>query len=173
MGGRTKNLTKTPILVLFVILISVGIGTASLTNAQVGTVPDWFRGVAGFWAEEKISTAEFLEGLEFLIDHEVIVVPGYVQAADAQSVDQESLDEIWATINSLQNQIDSIDTEVQANDNLDFADGTNYIQWNEKFKILDTREDLRVGNTMYVGTYTPDDDDAIWMDSGNEYIMWD
>jgi len=109
VGGRTTNLTKTPFLVFFVILISVGIGTASLTNAQVGTVPDWFRGVAGFWAEEKISTTEFLEGLEFLIDQGVIQVPGYVQAADAQSINQTSIDDLWSVVADLQNQIDIIE----------------------------------------------------------------
>lgn len=38
-------------------------------------VPDWFRGVAGFWAEEKITTAEFLDSIEFLITEEIISVP--------------------------------------------------------------------------------------------------
>ena len=92
VGGRT-NLTKTPFLVLFVILISASIGTASLTSAQLGTVPDWFRGVAGFWAEEKITTNEFLDGIEFLIDQEVIKVPGYVQAAEAELESSESVED--------------------------------------------------------------------------------
>ncbi|MGQ0791349.1 MAG: hypothetical protein ACT4NJ_03885 [Nitrosopumilaceae archaeon] len=47
-------------------------------------VPDWFRGVAGFWAEEKISTEEFLDSIEFLITEKIITVPGFVLAADAE-----------------------------------------------------------------------------------------
>lgn len=47
-------------------------------------VPDWFRGVAGFWAEEKISTAEFLDSIEFLITEEIITVPGFVSVTDAE-----------------------------------------------------------------------------------------
>jgi len=107
VGGRT-NLSKTPFLVLLVILILASIGTTSLANAQLGTVPDWFKGVAGFWAEGKLTTQEFLDGIKFLIDQGIISVPGYIQAAEAQSVDKQSLDEIWSTINSLQDQVDNI-----------------------------------------------------------------
>ena len=116
MGGRTTNLTKTPFLVLFVILISASIGTASLVNAQLETVPDWFRGVAGFWAEEKISTSEFLDGIEFLIGQEIIQVPGYVPTADAQSINQTSIDELWSTIADLQNRVDNIEQNPNTED---------------------------------------------------------
>jgi len=111
VGCRRTNLTKTPFLVLFVILISVGIGTASLSNAEVGTVPDWFRGVAGFWAEEKISTSEFLSSLEFLLEQEVIQVEGYglLSEAQADGIDQTSIEELWSAIGDLQNQVDAIE----------------------------------------------------------------
>jgi len=111
VGGRTTNLTKTPFLILFVILISVSIGTASMSNAQLGTVPDWFKGVAGFWAEGKITTTEFLDGITFLIEQEVIQVPGYVQAAEAQSINQTSIDELWIAIADLQNQEGDSDSQ--------------------------------------------------------------
>jgi len=112
VGSRT-NLTKTSFLVLFVILISASIGTASFANAQIGTVPDWVKNTAGWWSEGKVSTQEYLDGLEFLIKNEIIMVPGFIQIAQAQSVNQTSLNEIWATINSLQNQIDSIESAEQ------------------------------------------------------------
>ena len=47
-------------------------------------VPDWFRGVAGFWADGKIATSEFLDSIEFLITEKIITVPGFVSVADAE-----------------------------------------------------------------------------------------
>jgi len=38
-------------------------------------IPDWIRGVAGFWAEEKITDDDFGEALTFLIENEIIVIP--------------------------------------------------------------------------------------------------
>lgn len=38
-------------------------------------IPAWVKGIAGFWAEGKISDAEFGQGLAFLIDNEIIDVP--------------------------------------------------------------------------------------------------
>ncbi|MCH7560608.1 MAG: hypothetical protein IIC67_04430 [Thaumarchaeota archaeon] len=38
-------------------------------------IPAWFKGVAGFWAEDKISDNEFGEGVTFLIDSGIIKVP--------------------------------------------------------------------------------------------------
>ena len=95
-------------------------GTSSMANAQLEAVPDWIKNTAGWWSEGKVSTPEFLDGIEFLINQGIILVPGYVQVADAQSVDQESLDEIWTTIDSLQNQIDSVGSEDKESQPLGF-----------------------------------------------------
>lgn len=38
-------------------------------------IPSWIKGVAGFWAEGKISDADFIEGLSFLINSGIIKVP--------------------------------------------------------------------------------------------------
>jgi len=53
------------------ILISGNIGLVSAG----GEVPNWFKGVAGFWAEDKISTDEFVDGIEFLLSQGIIKVP--------------------------------------------------------------------------------------------------
>ncbi|MDF2423568.1 MAG: hypothetical protein OPY09_05090, partial [Nitrosopumilus sp.] len=79
-------------IILFTI-ISVLIVTVSITSISAQSqyeIPTWVKGIAGFWAEGKISDSEFGEGLSFLIDSQIIKVP---------------------LIQELQNQIDQLKTE--------------------------------------------------------------
>lgn len=39
------------------------------------TIPDWVKNVAGFWCENKIDDSSFVEGIQYLIDNSIIVVP--------------------------------------------------------------------------------------------------
>ena len=57
------------ILLSFIIISSV-----SLAYSQNDTIPTWIKGVAGYWAEDKITDKEFIEALEFLIESNVIKV---------------------------------------------------------------------------------------------------
>jgi len=59
------------IAIAFVFLFS----SASIYAQSQYDIPAWFKGVAGFWAEDKISDDEFGEGLSFLIDNDIIEVP--------------------------------------------------------------------------------------------------
>jgi len=73
------QILKPKILGVLIPVIAVGIffgvPLIPMSASAAGEVPDWFKGVAGFWAEEKITTAEFLDGIVFLIDQEIIQVP--------------------------------------------------------------------------------------------------
>lgn len=40
-------------------------------------IPEWIKGVALFWVEESIDDEEFIEALEFLLENEIIQVPGW------------------------------------------------------------------------------------------------
>jgi len=40
-------------------------------------IPDWIKAVAIYWIEGSITDEKFIEVLEFLIEHEVIVISGY------------------------------------------------------------------------------------------------
>ena len=57
-------------LVLFFVIIS-GVVTA---YSQSDTIPVWIKGVAGFWAEDRITDSEFVEALKFLIESGIIQV---------------------------------------------------------------------------------------------------
>ena len=62
-----------------VIIISITVvflfSSVSIYAQSQYDIPAWFKGVAGFWAEDKISDNEFGEGLSFLIDSGIIKVP--------------------------------------------------------------------------------------------------
>ena len=38
-------------------------------------IPDWIKDVAGFWHAGDINDASFLDGISYLIDHNIIVIP--------------------------------------------------------------------------------------------------
>ena len=54
-----------------VLVMSFGMMT---TYAQSESIPKWIKGVAGFWAEDKITDSEFIEVLEFLINQDIIKI---------------------------------------------------------------------------------------------------
>jgi len=62
-----------------VIIIAIAVvflfSSASIYAQSQYDIPAWVKGVAGFWAEDKITDAEFGEGLSFLIDSGIIQVP--------------------------------------------------------------------------------------------------
>jgi len=64
--------------VLLFAVISVLIVSVSVTSISAQSqyeIPSWVKGIAGFWAEDKITDSEFGEGLSFLIDNDIIKVP--------------------------------------------------------------------------------------------------
>ncbi len=64
--------------VLLFAVISVLIVSVSITSISAQSqydIPSWVKGIAGFWAEDKITDKEFGEGLSFLIDNGIIKVP--------------------------------------------------------------------------------------------------
>ena len=57
------------ILLSFIIISGVG-----FAYSQTEPIPTWIKGVAGYWAEDKITDKEFVEALEFLIESGIIKV---------------------------------------------------------------------------------------------------
>lgn len=63
---------------LFLAIITISIISISITSISAQSqyeIPSWVKGIAGFWAEDKITDSEFGEGLAFLIDNKIIEVP--------------------------------------------------------------------------------------------------
>ena len=44
-------------------------------NPPETSIPSWVKNVAEFWCEDKIDDAAFVEGIQYLIDNDIIVIP--------------------------------------------------------------------------------------------------
>jgi hypothetical protein len=75
-------------LTVLIILFSL-IGSSTLipnSSAQEETqIPDWIKNVAGWWANNTISEKEFLAGIEYLINNNIISIP-FMPCGGAASV---------------------------------------------------------------------------------------
>lgn len=67
---------------LLLILLLVPIVFASIYAQEKYQIPAWVKGIAGFWAEDKITDDEFGDGLSFLISQDIIKVPEIKQLKD-------------------------------------------------------------------------------------------
>jgi len=76
------------ILALVTIIVAIGIATIPLLqNAQAQSlVPDWIKNNAGWWAEGTVDDATFLNGIEFLIENEIINVPSESKIIDVDTI---------------------------------------------------------------------------------------
>jgi len=58
-------------------------------NPPETSIPSWVKNVAEFWCEDKIDDAAFIEGIQYLIDNGIIVVPSTsVSYSGSQEVPQ-------------------------------------------------------------------------------------
>ena len=64
-----------PVIIIAISILIIGVSITSISAQSQYEIPSWVKGVAGFWAEGKITDGEFGEGLSFLIDSEIIKVP--------------------------------------------------------------------------------------------------
>ena len=55
-----------------IILLTILIPVYAQTEEQI---PDWIKNNAGWWAEGLIKDSEFLQGMQFLIEKGIIVIP--------------------------------------------------------------------------------------------------
>jgi hypothetical protein len=46
-----------------------------IVNPPQTSIPSWVKIVAGFWCQDKIDDASFVEGIQYLIDSGIIVIP--------------------------------------------------------------------------------------------------
>lgn len=82
----------------------------AISAQQQYEIPSWVKGVAGFWAEDKISDNDFGEGLTFLIENEIIQVPKVQEL-------QSQVDQLKSENKNLKQNIANLENE---NSNLKF-----------------------------------------------------
>jgi len=55
-------------------------------NAPSTSIPSWIKDVAAFWCDNKIDDASFVEGIQYLIDNDIIVISGTTTGTGSQEI---------------------------------------------------------------------------------------
>ncbi len=110
------------IFTLVATIVAIGIATIPLAqNAQAESlIPDWIKSNAGWWAEGTVDDETFLNGIEFLIENEIINVSSESEAIDVDTITigfipVEKADELTPKAQALENFLENemgIDVEV-------------------------------------------------------------
>ena len=86
-----------------------------IVSPPVTSIPSWVKNVAGFWCKDQIDNASFIEGIQYLIDNGIIIVPAKSEGeASSQEIPQ------WVKNNACWWSEGSIT-------DLDFASGIQYL----------------------------------------------
>ncbi|MGI0073180.1 MAG: hypothetical protein ACREA3_05165 [Nitrosotalea sp.] len=80
-----------------ILTITGGVFFSAHAQTEQGQVPTWFKGVAGYWAEGKISQGDFINAIQFLVSQKVITLPSEVPSANAQTTNQQSTGQTSST----------------------------------------------------------------------------
>lgn len=89
---------KTLTILATILTITGGVFFSTHAQAEQGQVPTWFKGVAGYWSEGKISQDDFISAIQFLVSHKVITLPSEVPSASAQTTNQQTTGQTSPTI---------------------------------------------------------------------------
>ena len=84
-------------LVLFFIFafFLVGILTIPVSSVQ-DLIPSWIKNNAGWWADDKISDSDFLYGIKFLVENNIIQFQSDVYSEKTKDIEKYLLD--WDTV---------------------------------------------------------------------------
>lgn len=110
------------IFMLVVAITVISIATVPLVqNVQAESlIPDWIKNIAGLWAADTIDDETFLNGIEFLIENEIIDVSSESETIDVDTltigfIPVEKADELTPKAQALENFLEnelSIDVEI-------------------------------------------------------------
>lgn len=59
---------------LIVLALGIVIGTSPYVTAQTPSIPSWVKTTAKLWGEGQISDSDFINALQYLIDHKILVI---------------------------------------------------------------------------------------------------
>jgi len=115
---------KPVIIIVIAFVLIAGISITSISAQSQYEIPAWVKGIAGFWAEDKISDSEFGEGLAFLIDNEIIKVPIIHELESNINQLQSENNRLKGEITNLERQ--NIDLQNKLNQPVTTTPKTNY-----------------------------------------------
>ena len=61
------------IALIFIMIVLSGI--ALFPNAFAENVPEWIKNNAGWWATDQIDDSSFLQGIQYLINEGIMIIP--------------------------------------------------------------------------------------------------
>ncbi|SVC97573.1 uncharacterized protein METZ01_LOCUS350427, partial [marine metagenome] len=70
----SSQFTKTLVILYLIIGLSVSPITISSSWAEESVIPSWIKNNAGWWASGMITEDEFLKGIEYLINENIILI---------------------------------------------------------------------------------------------------
>ena len=73
---KVFQIRYTIVLILFSSLLglSILVSTPYSSAQEVAQIPSWIKNVSGWWANDEISEQEFLSGIEYLINNNIILL---------------------------------------------------------------------------------------------------
>ena len=74
---------KFAIALIFIMIVLSGI--ALFPNAFAENVPEWIKNTAGWWATDQIDDSSFLQGIQYLINEGIMIIPSAETAESSQS----------------------------------------------------------------------------------------
>jgi len=90
---RACNMKK--ILFFVFAFFLVGVLTIPESSAQ-DAIPSWIKNNAGWWADDKISDSDFLSGIKFLVETNIIQFQSDVDYKKSRNIEKHLLD--WDTV---------------------------------------------------------------------------
>ncbi len=77
---------KTILLTLLFLLCGIAIGLSINASAQTTPIPSWIKNTAKWWSEDKISEAEYIKSLQWLINNRILVVTNGDSSSNSNSI---------------------------------------------------------------------------------------
>ena len=118
------------------LVMVIGIGSA---YSQSDTIPTWIKGVAGFWAEDRMTDQEFIEALEFLIESGII------------QVNDPKVEKLEKENRELRQKIESLESEDTSQQ--DTADMMQPLEENEMTYVTTDRHEYGLGDIIQVSGF--------------------
>ena len=110
------------VLILFISLLGSTILIPNSLAQEDAQIPDWIKNVAGWWANGEISENEFLAGIEYLINNNIILldfIPCSIKT-ESQTISSAKLVPDWVKNNAKWWSEDLIE-------DTDFVNGIEYL----------------------------------------------
>lgn len=133
-----------PLLALTIIISSI-----SVVSAQNQSIPSWVKTNAGWWAEGQIDDDAFIQGIQYLVNNQIIIIPN-----DNTNNSQKTCDEYYdeALLNILA--LSTITAPINIEGNSRQYDLTHYdglgiigVSATQELKTLQNNISEKLGNT--------------------------